>query len=97
MSTANDSSIPPALLQRLIQEFVADKKTKLTQPALNALGEYFSTFIREAIWRAAQVRKGDVEDPEDPDSVGSKVLGSGAVFLEVEDLEKIAPQLLMDF
>jgi hypothetical protein len=83
MSTAIDdeSRLPPALLQRLIQEFVDDKKTKLSQPALSALGEYFSTFIREAIWRAAQVRKGGVEDPME--STGGKVFGSGAVFLEV--------------
>jgi hypothetical protein len=83
MSTSIDDEtrLPPALLQRLIQEFVDDKKTKLSQPALSALGEYFSTFIREAIWRAAQVRKGGVEDPLE--ATGGKVFGSGTVFLEV--------------
>ncbi|KAF8539624.1 centromere protein X [Trichophaea hybrida] len=90
----SDTEIPPELLQRLVQEFVEDKDTRISQPALEVLGKYFETFIREAVWRAAAIRK----ETDKPDVEGSKrVVGGGTVFLEVEDLEKVAPQLLLDF
>lgn len=58
-------TVPPQLLQRLLQEFFEDKKkTRISQPALNATGEYTKTFIREAIWRAAAIRKENEQDPE---------------------------------
>jgi len=79
MSSTDEVRIPPALLQRLITEFMEDKKTRISQPAVDALGEYFRTFIREAIWRAAQSRKG-----EDDDEVGGRVVGGGTLFLEVK-------------
>ncbi|KAI5856925.1 hypothetical protein BZA05DRAFT_386671 [Tricharina praecox] len=78
MSSTDEVRIPPALLQRLITEFMEDKKTRISQPAVDALGEYFRTFIREAIWRAAQSRKGDEDD-----EVGGRVVGGGTLFLEV--------------
>jgi len=83
----DDSSIPPRLLQRLLEEFREDKKTRISQAALNAVGEYLRIFVKEAILRAAEERReGD-----------SLQRGLGSLFLEVEDLEKIAPQLLLDF
>lgn len=58
-------SIPPQLLQRLLQEFFEEKKkTRISQSALNTTGEYTKTFIREAIWRAAAIRKDKEQDPE---------------------------------
>jgi histone H3/H4 len=56
-------AIPQQLLQRLLQEFFEEKKTRISQPALNAVGEYTKTFIREAIWRAAAIRKDNERDP----------------------------------
>ncbi|KAL0635266.1 hypothetical protein Q9L58_005751 [Maublancomyces gigas] len=85
----NDISLPPQLLQRLLQEFFEEKKTRISRPALNATGEYTKTFIREAIWRATAIRK---EREQDPGSVRNM-----SAFLEVEDLEKLSPQLLLDF
>ncbi|KAH0610467.1 uncharacterized protein H6S33_011994 [Morchella sextelata] len=83
-------TVPPQLLQRMLQEFFEEKKkTRISQPALNAAGEYTKTFIREAIWRAAAIRKESGQDPG-----GVKNMGA---FLEVEDLEKLTPQLLLDF
>lgn len=58
-------SIPPQLLQRLLQEFFEEKRTRISQSALNTAGEYTRTFIREAIWRAAKIRKDKEQDPED--------------------------------
>lgn len=59
-------SIPTQLLQRLLQEFFEEKKkTRISQSALNTAGEYTKTFIREAIWRAAAIRKDKEQDPED--------------------------------
>ncbi|KAL7272468.1 hypothetical protein RUND412_004722 [Rhizina undulata] len=84
------TTVPVQLLQRIVQEFMEDKKkTRISQPAINAVGEYTKTFIREAIWRAAAIRKEDDADP-------TAKMG-GSLFLEVEDLEKLAPQLLLDF
>ena len=51
-----------------------------------AVGKYMETFVREAMARAAFAR---IEAEE--------LSGTGDGFLEVEDLEKLAPQLLLDF
>jgi centromere protein X len=78
-----ETEIPPQLLSRLIQEFLEDKNTRISQPALKALGKYFEIFIREAIWRAASIRK----ETDNPSVDGSKrVVGGGTVFLEVSYL-----------
>jgi len=53
----DDSSIPPRLLQRLLEEFREDKKTRISQAALNAVGEYLRIFVKEAILRAAEERR----------------------------------------
>lgn len=74
------TTIPPQLLQRLLQEFFEEKKTKISQPALNAVGEYTKTFIREAIWRAAAIRK---EKEQDPGGVRNM-----SAFLEVSHFER---------
>jgi hypothetical protein len=100
----------------MLQEFSDDTKTRISSAALSALTEYFSTFIREAIWRSAEMRKHEAKKGG---------VEGGTVFLEVsklctrgrlpgdirgrgiesvadkgeqvEDLEKAAPQLLLDF
>jgi histone H3/H4 len=72
--------IPLQLLQRLLQEFLEDKKrTRISQPALNAMSEYTKTFVREAIYRATAERLG-VKDPSDMEASRRKV---GSVFVEV--------------
>ncbi|KFY19244.1 hypothetical protein V493_08060, partial [Pseudogymnoascus sp. VKM F-4281 (FW-2241)] len=84
-ATALDSpseTIPPALLTTLLTEFFADERTRISRGADKAVGKYMETFVREAIARAAYERGGE---------------GRGDGFLEVEDLEKLAPQLVLDF
>lgn len=79
-------SVPPQLLQRLLQEFFEEKKkTRISQPALNATGEYTKTFIREAIWRAVAIRK---EKEQDTGSVRSM-----SAFLEVSQFERFSDRL----
>ncbi|KAF2230437.1 hypothetical protein EV356DRAFT_519859 [Viridothelium virens] len=77
--------IPQKLLTRLLYEGFEDKKTKIGKDAMTVVGKYMEIFVREAIARAAMEREGE--------SGG----GLGDEFLEVEDLEKLAPQLLLDF
>lgn len=56
----------------------------MSKDAGSAVGRYMETFVREAVARAEN-------------TVREREGGRGDGFLEVEDLEKLAPQLLMDF
>jgi len=78
-------SIPPKLLTKLLHHHFENGQTRIGKDASKLVGKYMETFIREALARAAYER--------------AKVEGGGATkdFLEAEDLEKLAPQLLMDF
>ena len=78
-------SIPPKLLTKLLHHHFENDQTRIGKDANKLVGKYMETFIREALARAAYER--------------AKVEGGGATkdFLEAEDLEKLAPQLLMDF
>jgi hypothetical protein len=91
-STAEDensrANIPPALLTRLLSEFMSDGM-RISQGADRAVGLYMETFVREAVVRAKYER-------EESDAAGRGV-GLADGFLEVEDLEKLAPQLVLDF
>lgn len=81
--------IPSDLLTRLIHyhlEKKADGATKIGKDANALVGKYMETFVREAIARAAFERAQTEQEA-----------GTGDGFLEVEDLEKLAPQLLLDF
>jgi hypothetical protein len=79
--------IPPDLLTRLLHENFKAEGTRLSKDANKAVGKYMEIFVREALARAAFARM-EIEER-------GGVVGGG--FLEVEDLEKLAPQLLMDF
>jgi centromere protein X len=79
-------SIPPDLLTRLLHENFKEEGTRLSKDASKAVGKYMETFVREALARAAFARV-EIEERS----------GRADGFLEVEDLEKEAPQLLMDF
>lgn len=81
-----DASISLPLLRRTMQEHFKDEaKTKISTDALKILGVYIDTFTREAIARCALERK-----EKDDQAAGDS-------WLEVIDLEKIAPQLVLDF
>ncbi|EON62259.1 hypothetical protein W97_01480 [Coniosporium apollinis CBS 100218] len=81
-------AIPPRLLTRLLHEGFEDKDIKIGKEAMAVVGKYMETFVREALARAAFER-------EEVDGDGGGGIGDG--FLQVEDLEKTAPQLLLDF
>lgn len=66
---------------------MASESTRISKAADRAVGKYVETFVREAIARAVYERRG-VE--------GGRTGGAGT-FLEVEDLERLAPQLVLDF
>ncbi|KAL8993357.1 MAG: hypothetical protein Q9169_006409 [Polycauliona sp. 2 TL-2023] len=81
--------IPPKLMTKALYhhlEKVEGDKIKIGKEANALVGQYFDTFIREAIARAAGER-----------AKADEIAGTGDGFLEVEDLEKLVPQLLLDF
>ncbi|KGO74882.1 CENP-S complex, centromere protein X [Penicillium italicum] len=87
--TSSEPKIPSKLLTRLLHQHFQTEKTKVAKDANNVIAKYVDVFVREAIARAAYERA------ESDGNTGGRSLGDG--FLEVEDLEKMAPQLTMDF
>ena len=78
--------IPAPLLARLLHENFEDPNTQMQKGAMNLIGKYIEIFVREAFARAKSERKTSVRDG-----------GISDGFLQVEDLEKLAPQLVLDF
>jgi hypothetical protein len=79
-------AIPQPLLIRLLHENFADKTTKIDKHAIKVLQKYFEVFVREAIMRTALQKKEDGGTSE-----------LDAAWLELEDLEKVAAAMLLDF
>ncbi|OQD68418.1 hypothetical protein PENDEC_c036G04292 [Penicillium decumbens] len=86
---SSDPKIPPKLLTRLLHHNFHNERTKVAKDANDVVAKYVDVFVREAIARAAYERA------ETDGAGGARSIGDG--FLEVEDLEKMAPQLTMDF
>jgi hypothetical protein len=78
--------IPERLLGRLLQEGFEDENTKIHRGAMELTAKYMELFVREAISRAV-VERGEA----------TKRGGLTDGFLQVEDLEKLTPQLVLDF
>jgi hypothetical protein len=78
--------IPTPLLARLLYENFEDPDTQIQKGAMNLVGKYMEIFVREAFARAKNEREQSV-----------KAGGISDGFLQVEDLEKLAPQLVLDF
>lgn len=76
--------IPQALLARLLHEGFEDKGTQIQKGAMELTAKYMEIFVREAIARA-RFERSDAQR------------GGNDGFLQVEDLERLAPQLLLDF
>jgi hypothetical protein len=68
-----------------------EKETRLTSDARQVLGKYVEIFAREAVVRSGLECQGG----DDGDAGGGADKGDG--WLEVEHLEKMAPQLVLDF
>ena len=79
--------IPQKLLTRLLYEGFEDKGVRVGREAMAVYGKYVETFVREALARA-------IFEREDAGKEGDAV-GDG--FVQVEDLERITPQLVLDF
>ncbi|KAI4278663.1 MAG: hypothetical protein L6R38_005192 [Xanthoria sp. 2 TBL-2021] len=81
--------IPPKLITRILYHHLEKDEgdtMKIGREANTLVGKYLDTFVREAIARAAFER-----------NQADEATGTGDGFLEVEDLEKLVPQLLLDF
>ena len=82
-------TIPDALLTRLLHEHFARPSTTIDTRALPVLQKYFEVFVREAIARCS-ARKAE----------GTPRGGGGGLdmaWLELEDLEKVAAGMVLDF
>ncbi|KAI9764768.1 MAG: hypothetical protein M1840_008037 [Geoglossum simile] len=78
-------TVPPKLISKLLHEHFEDEGTRVSKDANAAVGNYIELFVKEALASAIA---------EHQKSAGGAARDS---FLEVEDLEKIAPKLLLDF
>ncbi|KAL4989181.1 CENP-S associating centromere protein X-domain-containing protein [Aspergillus falconensis] len=87
---SSDPLIPPKLLTKLVHHHFRNEKTKIAKDANAVVAKYIDVFVREAVARAAYERA---------EAQGGAGGGGGIAdgFLEVEDLEKMGPQLAMDF
>ena len=81
--------IPAKLLTRLLYEGFEDKNMKIGKEAMAMFGKYVDTFAREGLARAIAERQ------EQGGGLGGGGVGDG--FVQVEDLERVAAQLLLDF
>ena len=78
--------IPAPLLARLLHENFEDPNTQIQKGAMTLTGRYMEIFVREALARAKHERARSAKND-----------GISDGFLQVEDLEKLAPQLVLDF
>lgn len=84
--------LPSALITRLLHESFDDKTTKIGKDANALTARYLDLFVREAVARATEVAK---ERKEMREAGGQKV--DDGVWLDVQDLEEVAPGLVLDF
>jgi hypothetical protein len=85
-SMAATQPIPAPLLARLLLENFEDPNTQIQKGAMNLTSRYMDIFVREALARAKHER-----------ARAAKNHGISDGFLQVEDLERLAPQLVLDF
>ena len=91
LTQTNDvPTIPQPLLVRLLHEHFANKNTKIDKHAMQILEKYFEVFVREAIARASLRKKEDAEQEGSASAVDVD-------WLELEDLEKVAAGMVLDF
>lgn len=100
-----EKTIPKELLTRLLHEFFTKDSTRISRDANATVGKYFDVFVREAIARTAVEKQGgflevrQVERIEFGLGFGRRCIGPEVVAdgkKQVEDLEKVTPQLLLD-
>jgi hypothetical protein len=84
----NEHSISRALITRILFSGFQDKNTKIGKEALGMVEMYMRLFVKESIARTRQEAKN-----KDGASLGN----ISDDWLQVDDLEKVAPQLILDF
>jgi hypothetical protein len=84
----NEHSISRALITRILFSGFQDKNTKIGKEALGIVEMYMRLFVKESIARTCQEAK---------NKNGASLADLDDNWLQVEDLEKIAPQLILDF
>ncbi|KTW31776.1 uncharacterized protein T551_01037 [Pneumocystis jirovecii RU7] len=77
---------PPQTIAKIFSLAFADPATKISSSALTLCSEYIRIFCKEAIWRAATSKR-EYENKDENEQIS----------LGVEDLERIAGQLTLDF
>ncbi|EMR11060.1 hypothetical protein PNEG_00657 [Pneumocystis murina B123] len=77
---------PPQTIAKIFSLAFTDPTTKISASALTLCSEYIRIFCKEAIWRAAASKR----EHENKDE-------NTQISLGVEDLERIAGQLTLDF
>ncbi|KAL5328915.1 hypothetical protein ACEPPN_002424 [Leptodophora sp. 'Broadleaf-Isolate-01'] len=90
-------SIPPDLINVIMHGFFNQENTRMSKDANAAVGRYIETFVREGLNRADWAKRHGWEEGGLDSDVGGGGIGDGGAYLEVEDLERLAPQLLLDF
>lgn len=88
---SEENAIPPIprnLFTRIVHENLVDKSVKIGKDANELLGCYIDVFIREAVARAKE---------EKVATDGTDARADQEVWLDVVDLEKAVPGLLLDF
>jgi hypothetical protein len=78
--------VPRPLLARLLLENFEDPNIQIQTGAMKLVGKYIDIFVTEAFLRS-----------QDEMKAAAKAGGAIDGFLQVEDLEKLAPQLVLDF
>ncbi|KAJ4291914.1 hypothetical protein N0V90_009811 [Kalmusia sp. IMI 367209] len=78
--------IPTPLLVNILHHNFEDEDVQIQKGAMKLFENYMTIFVREAMARAKSER----------DDAGRHG-GASNQFLQVEDLEKLAPQLVLDF
>lgn len=82
-------TIPCPLLTRILYEGFEDKSMKINKEAMSVVELYTRVFVKEAVARSRQMTKDHSQRTSNGTFDGN--------WLQVEDLEKIAPQLMLDF
>lgn len=83
--------LPSALITRLLHEAFDDKNIKIGKDANALTARYLDLFVREAVARANEVAK---ERKEAREAGGQE---DQDVWLEQQDMEEVAPGLVLDF
>ncbi|RMZ73099.1 cenp-s complex centromere x [Pyrenophora seminiperda CCB06] len=81
-----DPVVPRPLLARLLLENFDDPNIQIQTGAMKLVGKYIDIFVTEAFLRSKDERRAAAKDGRVADG-----------FLQVDDLEKLAPQLVLDF